>query len=210
MKVLICSLSNRPEFSDVNYKVLTKYCNRHNYKLVLENKILDETRAPAWSKILLLMREIKNNPDYDLIIWIDDDILITREDIKIEDLIKDYEFNNILISEEVRGPFNTGFLICKNNNTVYNYLQHIYDLCEDYPRFKNGGNWEQEIMHIHYYDNKEFYKIIPHNIIQSFYRDYDLPENKKWKLGHFSAHITGMNINKRIKLRDEILSYFSI
>ncbi len=50
--------------------------------------------------------------------------------------------------------------------------------------------------------------IIPHNIIQSFHRDHDLPEENKWKVGHFSAHFTGMSMEKRIEYRDEVLNYF--
>lgn len=216
MKILFCSLSDRPILSKPIFDKLQEYCNRHNYKCVLENKSLDESRAPAWSKIRLLQREMKANPDYDMIVWIDDDILITRQDIKFDELIKPYSFENILVSEDVVwSPINTGVLVCKNNQETYDYLEEIWELCEQYPEKKFTGLWEQDIMVIHaritslMNPNQRLpLTVIPHNIIQSFYRDHDLPAEKRWKLGHFSAHFTGMSLDRRIQMRDEILKYF--
>jgi hypothetical protein len=214
MKILFCSLSDRPVLSKPMFDKLQRYCNRHNYKCVLEDKILDESRAPSWSKIRLLQREMKNNPDYDLIVWIDDDILITREDVKFEDLIKPYPFDNILVSQDVVwSPINCGVLVCKNNVETYDYLENIWELCEKYPEKKHGGLWEQDIMVTHARmtslmnpNEKIPLTVIPHNVIQSFYRDHDLPAEKKWRIGHFSAHFTGMPLERRIYMRDQVLA----
>jgi len=216
MKILFCSLSDRPILSKPMFDKLQEYCNRHKYKCVLENKSLDESRSPAWSKIRLLQREMKANPDYDMIVWIDDDILITRQDIKFDELIKPYPFENILVSQDVVwSPINTGVLVCKNNQETYDYLEEIWELCEQYPEKKFTGLWEQDIMVTHARmtslmnpNEKIPLTVIPHNIIQSFYRDHDLPAEKRWKLGHFSAHFTGMSLDRRIQMRDEILKYF--
>ena len=218
MKILFCSLSDRPVLSKPMFDKLQQYCDRHNYKCVLENKSLDESRAPAWSKIRLLQREIKANPDYDWIVWIDDDILITREDIKFEDLLRPYKFvnckQNVLVSEDVVwSPINTGIMVCKNNQDTYDYLEDIWELCEKYPEKKFSGLWEQDIMVTHarmvtLMNTSEIVplKVIPHNVIQSFYRDHDLPAEKKWRIGHFSAHFTGMSLERRIYMRDQVLA----
>ena len=203
---LFCSLSDRPEFSEPMFHHLSNYCSKHNYKCVLEEESLDTSRYPAWSKIKLLQREMKNNPKIHTIVWIDDDILITNQNLKFEDLIRDYTFENILMSEEIHPPFNSGVMVCKNNQTTYDYLEHIWNLCEEHPRYKQDGLWEQSIMGIDYQSDKSKIKLIPHNIIQSFYRDWDLPENLKWKPGHWAAHITGMDLSKRIYFRNEIIN----
>ena len=137
----------------------------------------------------------------------DDDIIITNKDIKFEELIKPYPFEHILISMEVYGEFNCGILVCKNNDETYNYLQHIWELCEKYQEYKYKANWEQEIFLIDYrneksHSNNQHITRIPYKIIQSFYR----VQNKDWKVGDFSAHITGMSLDMRIQMRDEILS----
>lgn len=201
-KILFCSLSDRLDFSKPMFDHLQQYCNKHNYQCVLEDKILDDSRAPSWSKIKLLQREMKSNPDIPLIVWIDDDILITNKQIKFEELIERYPFKNILISREVIPPFNCGVLVCKNNIETYNYLTHIWSLCEKYPDYKHKPNWEQEIFIRDYYNDQSYIFPIPYKIIQSFYRT----QNKDWKIGDFSAHLTGMSMDNRIKLRDEILN----
>jgi len=217
-KLLFCSLSNRPELSAPMFKTLKSYCNRHNYKCILENDVLDTTRYPSWSKIKLLQREMKDNPDVDTLVWIDDDILITRQDIRFEDLIKDYPYEHILVSADVVwSPFNCGVLVVKNDESTYELLEYIWNMCdeEEYQYFKHNGLWEQDVM-VRYCRNVKLLNpnqelpvtIIPHNIIQSFHRDHDLPEKHKWKIGDFSAHFTGMSLEKRIQYRDEVLNYF--
>lgn len=201
MKILFCSLSDRPKLSKPIFEKLKEYCTFHNYKCVIEEKSLDDSRAPAWSKILLLQREMKRNPDYDYIIWIDDDILITNKCKKFEDFIQKYD-SDIFVSADVLKsyPMNTGIIVCKNNRQTLRYLQHIWMLCEKYPKLKNSGLWEQDVMTIDYKENK-FVKIIPYGIIQTFQRR----KNLDWKPGDFSAHFTGMDMDDRIKMRDEIL-----
>jgi hypothetical protein len=213
MKMLFCSLSDRPQLSQPMFDTLQDYCNKHDYKCVLENKVLSTERAPAWSKIILLQREMKNNPDIETIVWIDDDILITNKNIKFEDLIKDYPFNNVLVSADVIWtPINSGIMVCKNNKETYDYLDTIWELCEQYPEKKWNGLWEQDIMVKHAQMNcilkpqeRMPLVVIPHNIIQSFHRDHTLEPKNKWKPGHFSAHFTGMSLSKRIQYRDEVL-----
>ena len=212
MKMLFCSLSDRPQLSQPMFNHLQDYCNKHDYKCVLENKVLSTERAPAWSKILLLQREMKNNPDIETIVWIDDDILITNKNIRFEELIKDYPFNNILVSADViYSPINSGILVCKNNQETYDYLTKIWELCEKYPDKKWGGLWEQDIMvkNLKIPNQKISLTVIPHNIIQSFHRDHTLKPENKWKPGDFSAHFTGMSMSKRIQYRDEVLSKIS-
>ena len=66
----------------------------HNYDLVIEKQSLDKSRAPSWSKIPLLLRELKNNPKIELIVWIDDDILITNKQLKFHEIIQEYSFEH--------------------------------------------------------------------------------------------------------------------
>ena len=202
--IMFCSLSDRPILSAPIYDKLKEYCDYHNYKCVLEDKSLCNERAPAWSKIILLQREMKNNPDYDYIIWIDDDILITDKDKKFEEFIKKYSCgHDIFVSADAvkSYPMNTGIIVCKNNKETLKYLEHIWELCEKYPQYKNGVClWEQDVMTKDYETNK-FVKIIPYGTIQTFQRT----RNLDWKEGDFSAHFTGMDMETRIKMRDEVI-----
>jgi len=203
MNLLFCSLSDRPELAEIHFNHLQDYCNKHNYKCVLENKSLDESRHQSWSKIILLKREMEKNKDIDYIIWIDDDILITDKDKKFQDFIDPNE--NVMVSQDAdeNYPMNLGIMICKNNNETLNYLQYIWDICETkYPEHKFRHNWEQCVITKDYLEtNNKIIKILPYKTIQSFYRHSDLD----WEKGDFSAHFTGMEIEDRIILRNKIL-----
>lgn len=216
--MLFCSLSDRPELSKPMFEALQSYCDKHDYKCVLESQVLCDTRHQAWSKIKLLQREMKANPEIETLVWVDDDILITNKDIKYEELIKDYPFENVLVSADVVwSPFNCGTMVVKNDKETYDFLQEIWDLCdvEEFEYYKYNGLWEQDVM-VKYCrmvsvmnSNQNYVTIIPHNIIQSFYRDHDLPEENKWKKGQFAAHFTGMSLDKRIEMRDEVIKIIS-
>jgi hypothetical protein len=204
MNVMFVSLSDRPELSEKIYEQLEKYCLYHNYDFVIEKSSLDTSRAASWSKILLLKRELKNNPNRDIVVWIDDDILITNHQLRFEDLIKPYDFENILLSEEIVPPFNCGILVCKNNQETIDYLDGIWERGKK-TKYIQEPNWEQQIMIDNYKPDDTILKTIPYRVIQSFYRC----GNKDWCLGDFSCHLTGMPLDKRIKYRDEILKQIS-
>jgi len=203
--ILFCSLSDRPNLSQILFEHLQSYCDKHDYKCVLENKSLCTERAPAWSKIILLQREMKNNPEVDYVVWVDDDILITNKNKKFEDFIYSNKDANIIVSEDaIRShPMNTGIIICKNDNESMKYLQHIWQLCEKYPNSKHSGLWEQDIMTRDYRENPNgnFIKILPYRTIQTFYRT----SNPDWRPNDFSAHFTGMSMDKRIQMRNDVL-----
>jgi len=211
IKLLFCSLSDRPELSEVHYNHLREYCDKHDYKLVLENKSLDQSRAQSWSKIILLKREMINNPDFDYIIWIDDDILITNKNKKFEEFTINNANDNIIVSADAikSYPINLGIMICKNNSETLKYLDYIWDLCEtNYPEHKFNPNWEQDTITKDYLETNlnnpnqnHIIKIIPYNTIQTFHRH----NNLDWKHDCFSAHFTGMNLQDRITLRNDIL-----
>lgn len=208
-KILICSLSDRPNLSKPMFDKLQQYCNRHNYKCVLEDKILDDSRAPSWSKIKLLQREMKSNPDYEYIVWIDDDILICDKDKKLEDFINQNPFDNLLLCKDIDispSPFNCGFMIFKNNEESHKMCQTIWDMCKDKLEvFKHKPNWEQEIFRAYYYQLmivnsfQTEIKIIPHRTLQSIHMTY--------QKGDFSLHLAGLPLEKRIDMRDQVLKF---
>jgi hypothetical protein len=194
--IVICSLSDRPEFSEPIYEILSQYCYRHDYKLILEDKSLDTNRHIAWSKLLLIQREMKNNPDIPYVIWIDDDIIITDKDKSIQDFIDEYPFDNMLVCDDISGwAFNTGIFICKNNKETLDFLNDVYETASE--KYYNGGVWENDALCEYYKKDNSKIKVIPHKTLQSI-RGY-------WTEGDFSYHLAGLEIDRRMKVRDSIL-----
>ena len=62
--------------------------------------ISNKNRHISWEKIKLLIHILKNNSD-EFIVWMDDDIYITNMNIELLNIIKDYKFNNFLLSKDV-------------------------------------------------------------------------------------------------------------
>lgn len=198
MKLLFCSLSDRPNFSQSIFQSNQKYYDKYNFDFIYENKVLTTERHPAWSKIILLQREI--NKDYDYIIWIDDDILIMNYDIDFRDIINEYKPENIMVDNNNnigRWQINTGMIICKNNDKTKDMLKEIWYNAK--PEHYFGGVWENDTMN----EYRNQYTIVSHRTFQSFTYYY--------KQGDFSIHFAGINpIEKRIKMRDEYLKKLNI
>ncbi len=201
MKILITSISDRKEMYDITFTRFKEYCDKHNYDLSTYNEPLDTTRHIAWSKITVLQNKMRDEPNYDYYIWIDDDIYITDINKSIEELLKPYPFENILMSADVYPayPLNSGFIVCKNNKFVEEFFKIVWTLGPQLKKEWEHG-WEQDAITLLYRQNMDKIKIVPHTVIQSFYRDYGLPPQFKWKQGHFSAHVTGMPLDKRLKI----------
>lgn len=204
MKILFLSLSDRKELYSYTFPKITEYCKLYNYDFIYANSIIDTSRHISWSKIPLLLEQMLINKDYDFYIWIDDDIYITNFSLNIIDIIKQYKFNSILFSQDViqECPLNAGIMVCKNNLNTISILNKVYDLVDECDtRYKH--NWEQDAI-IRYYNkymgNPNDIITIPHRLIQSFYRTYDLPKELHWQPGDFSAHITGMDLSKRLDI----------
>jgi len=209
MKILFLSLSDREELFGITFPKIKEYANKYNYEFHYVTATLDNTRHIAWSKIVFILQQMLDYPDYDFYTWIDDDVYITNDEIDIYKTIQQYDFDCLLFSEDVVPEccLNSGIIIIKNNPNTIELLNKIYNMVEECgTRFAH--NWEQDAF-IKYFNsymiNPKEIVIIPHKIIQSFYRNYDLPENLRWQKKDFAAHITGMPIETRLKILDYII-----
>jgi hypothetical protein len=209
MKILFLSVSDREELFGITFPKIKEYANKYNYEFHYATDTLDDSRHISWSKIVFILQQMLSYPYYDLYIWIDDDIYITNDQIDIYNLVKEYNFDSLLFSKDVtpNGSLNAGMIVIKNNPNTIKLLNKIYDMVEECgTRFAH--NWEQDAF-IKYFNsymiNPKEIVIIPHKIIQSFYRNYDLPDNLRWQKKDFAAHITGMPIETRLKILDYII-----
>ena len=205
MKILFCSLSDRPDFSDKIFENNSEYFKKHNYKFVIEKKSLCNDRHPAWSKLLLVMREMKKNPSYDYVIWIDDDILIMDKEKCFEDFIIQYPFENFLVCSDcgiAKWILNSGLFVCKNNHQTNDMLKEIYEKAD--KKYYHTPVWEQDAICDYYHKimknnpQQTLIKIIPHRTMQSI--------NQEYRPGDFSLHLAGIPMEQRMKIRDYILN----
>ena len=194
---------------------------------ILENE--DYSLKDGWLKIIKL-REIINK--YDYVFMSDADVIITNNNIKIEDLILKYELkNNIMLVTTDYNSLNTGNIIWKKSNETIEFLDNIINIGNDNIRFslnnpfKVIGIYEQPSIIYLLNSNVELrnkIKIVPQYELNS-YLDHFSTNNKSnivkiinnknnrctWKPNDFLIHFAGIDHNK-INIDNIIKKYVSL
>lgn len=213
-KVLVLSISDRPTLSDITHRRLKEYCSRHNYDVDIRTSSLDTSRHIAWSKIKLLQERMQRG-GYDYYVWVDDDIYITDLSKSFSYFIDNYTEKDdndwsIIISQDVDVPccpFNSGlFIVRAGHDNVFRLLQSVWELSSE-TGTANKPLWEQDAM-VHYWQNIDSnpFVIVPHRVLQSFYRDTKSdPQEYRWQKGDFAAHMCGMSLERRLARLDEVV-----
>ncbi len=208
IRFCICSISDRPELSRKTYPALVQYAQKWGYALHIETQTLDETRHIAWSKVLLLQRLL---PLYDVCVWFDDDILITDPEKPLESFITEgfrTGLHAFMIAADIlpQTPMNTGIVFARNLPAAFELLKWVWDQCDKIGK-RHEPCWEQDAFNaIWLYWNKSWVDIIPYRRLQAHIRDWNLPRELFWQPGDFSAHVTGMALDRRLKILDDLLA----
>jgi hypothetical protein len=204
----ICSISNRPELSQKTYPTLVHYAQKWGYTIHIESHTLDETRHIAWSKVLLLQRLL---PQYDICVWVDDDILITDSQKPLEYFITEnfrHGKTGFMISADTlpQTPMNTGIVFVRNIPAGTYMLQKVWNQCDMLGK-RQEACWEQDAFNATWlYMDKSWVDIIPYRTLQTHIRDWNLPLELFWQPGDFAAHVTGMGLERRLQIMDDLLA----
>ena len=151
MKILVCTLCINDWYYDVvRYAIrnLTKYCNTHNYQLVIDygkgdNTVYDGKREPAWYK-LLLIRKLMIEKDFDYLFWYDIDSQIITHDIKLEYFIeKHFTDSSIdLVLTQDRTTFNTGTMFMRKSDFIIDLMTRTWNNQNEFDK----AFWDQTSM----------------------------------------------------------------
>lgn len=202
INICLCSLSDRPELSAMTVPSLAAYAQRWGYSLHLASQTLDPTRHIAWSKLLLLQRLL---PLYDICVWFDDDILITNPELPLElQITENFRSGKVafMVAADVlpQTPMNTGVVMVRNLPQAHQRLQYFWDMCDSIGK-RHEPCWEQDAFNgVWLYINKDWVDIAPYRSLQTLVRDWNLGEELLWSPGDFAAHVTGMDIERRIEI----------
>jgi lipopolysaccharide biosynthesis glycosyltransferase len=153
MKIGVCSLAYGEEYKKVVSlctESLRRYCDKHDYSLIMDETLVDHTRDYMWSKVKIIQHYLSQ---YEYIVWVDGDMLIMNDTILLEDLIHLYLGNKeMMMSMDVGGWINTGFWVIKNSP----YNERLLDII--YNAFELAGNFhEQGVFNALY--NKNIYNL---------------------------------------------------
>ena len=201
MNFAVCSLAIGSD-----YKKSIKFCiesqerhaKKHGYTRITDESVFDVTRDATWSKIPLLQKYL---PDYDYIMWIDGDVLITNQDRKINefiDLIDPGKF--LFIGRDFQG-LNAGVFIIKNCPEALEFLSEVWTREDMARKLFHEQTAMTDLLATPKYNGKV--QIIPHqfiNIMNAY--DYRMDPRVHWMPGDFCIHFAGIkDVSIRLALQ---------
>ncbi|CAN5493129.1 hypothetical protein BH11PLA2_BH11PLA2_22540 [soil metagenome] len=114
--LLTASVGETDNFADVTSEIMSRYCRRHGYSFCRRRDGFRNDRPPAWSKVDFILEYLQS---FNYVVWMDIDVLIMDESVKLESLLTSKETQwDILVAEEVfphRRSINSGVMIIRNS-----------------------------------------------------------------------------------------------
>ena len=166
------------EYADLSKEINQKYCDLHNYILLIGHDKYFNNRHVAWEKIYFVYKNLKS---FDYIVWIDADAFFRIDNLEfnmLETIINIYINKDLIFSEDIpfNGIINSGIFIVKNTDYSHKFLETIINTKdESCKKYFLKNNWEQECIRYYYnIDNnnlKGHSTIIKYGILQDFDND---------------------------------------
>jgi len=205
MRKAFCTFGVGPyaEVLDVARPTFEKYCDLHGYQYFEQYpRIMGKLeRPPAWGKVYMMMELLE---DYDVVLWIDCDVLILKFDIDIDDCVPLEDIQAIVKhqSGEAQIP-STGFWYARHE--MIPYLEKIWSM----EKFIHHQWWEQgAFQNLLGYDQDLAYLLArPRRVRETelYHKTYILSEewnsvdnenlNSEARVMHFPSHDAHLRAN---------------
>jgi hypothetical protein len=125
-RILIISYDNRPnlEFVKIHVANVSAYCSRWN----IDYQFSTECRHNVYfCKIYMVLEALRTN-QYDYVVWMDTDIIITKPEIDLNTIINKYDSDIYIGTELLNTSVCSGFFIIKNSSTGKGLLEDCISL----------------------------------------------------------------------------------
>ena len=189
MRFAVCSLVLGDEYKrSVLWCTISQkqHARRHGYTRITDESIFEPRRDATWSKIPLLQKHLA---DWDWLMWIDGDVLITNQDRKIEEFIDLVDSSKFLfIGKDFQG-LNAGVFIIRNCPQAHEFLKDVWAF-EGYDRKLFHEQTAMEQLMPKYASGVQ---IVPHkyiNIMNAY--DSRMDQRVHWLPGDFCVHFAGV------------------
>ena len=141
MRKVLCSIGAGPHAAllDISGASFAIYAERHGYDLDLRTETLAAERAPAWSKIRLVLELLEH---YDLVLWIDADAAIVDPTLDIADELQRRDLMG-MVAHEYDGQVvpNCGVWVLRRHRLVRRWLHGVWNRVEylDHQWWENAA-----------------------------------------------------------------------
>jgi len=186
-KIAVCQLADEQyhKWFPNCVESVKRYCLKHGYDYIGKKGKIDESTHINYQKPLLLLNHIN---DYDYIMWIDLDVAIINDEIKLEDRINSVPPRDVYYCEDPSPAqmLNSGVLIFKNSAFSTKILEKWWEIRD--PGLDRGwraGRSDQgrltDIMSAN--DRGDETATLPSSFMNTFPKDY--------RQGDFILHFMG-------------------
>jgi hypothetical protein len=189
MKIGILSITNESYWpvSDITRPVNVEYALSHNYVFNMFIHPPAPWSETVWGKITYLKKRLA---EFDWVMWIDADAMITNHRVRIEDLIeKAGEGKDLIISSDLNG-LNAGVFLLRNCEWSQLFLQFVESRKDEYLSHRYP---EQEAMDAVIKDGETRHHVayLPQWLLNQFWL--------QWIPGDFIIHHAGGSVEDKVK-----------
>lgn len=176
MKVKIVMLydEGRAVLGDVAAPLIQAYAAKHGYGFTCYRTLFDSQHNASWNKLMAVRSQMD---DCDWIMWVDADVVLLRNDVKIEDVIQTFAWGKpLLISLDKYGICFGIFFIknCAWSRALLDMLPFLGGIVPGDP-FDTHDTWEQNaikcLMH-HFPTFRQSIGVIPEWLIANQNSDF--------------------------------------
>lgn len=127
------------------------YCEQQGYEMIVATqKDIDKSRPAAWSKLLIVLKHL---PKFDLVFYMDMDVVITNPHVSLRSISESYPLSDIIMTADWSGP-NTGLWFARNTKWTADFLRLAWSSGEPLvPKYSRSGakhpfEYEQRVFHM--------------------------------------------------------------
>lgn len=190
-------------YAKISRERLERYAQGHGYEVRYFEESLEPKAPLIWQKIFF-MQKLLETEDFQVLVWVDDDIYITNLEMKIEEFLSLSEKPLILAEDIPKFPhnfINTGLFILRKTPETHEILKEMLvlrtTLCQGY--YNENPFHEQTILtYLLVTKYPEVGVVLRKGRLQSFSKD------ESWQEGDFALHLAGESVEERNRRMQEL------
>ena len=142
-KIVVCQFyTSNVSYGKYSEKINQKYCEDNGYGYYVEkdgDKIKNKigSRSWTWYKPLLIEEVFNSHPDCEYVLFMDIDAIFSNNSRMIEEFITN-DFSILMTNDYGPSLVNAGVMLLKNNQFSKDFIKNWWDICEEYPQYKQG------------------------------------------------------------------------
>jgi hypothetical protein len=191
---------NGAKIGDLTSELMAKYAARWGFSFKCNRKYEVDTFS-SWQKLGLVRRELLN---YDLVLWMDMDVVVTNPRIDFRTISEYFEGLTFAFDWEYREPslFSAGIFIAKHCPRSFRFLDEALTKVH-YSLWENEYTTDQGALRLVYgsdCERRDCVRVVPHHVLNAVPTEVQPKSIDPWVPEDFLCHLTGIDNDRRVEL----------